>query len=209
MKITFNLISKEETHGGIQMRHIVCMSTFVALLCGAANIFHVHIVGGNSSCRHWRKFLLARIKSSLFRSGGTRPGARGGGTPGRCCRRIQPGTRRRLIQPPCRHLEPREDAIDRRLMRRDAQPLSQFVAMILKITKMTRKRRTIFPLIVHIAPPNGILPMDRDGVEIMTIRCQDNAIITIKTVRLLRPAPKLRLLVNLQKLDDKKHKTFF
>ena len=95
MKITFNLISKEETHGGIQMRHIVCMSTFVALLCGAANIFHVHIVGGNSSCRHWRKFLLARIKSSLFRSGGTRTGARGGGTPGRCCRRIQPGTRRR------------------------------------------------------------------------------------------------------------------
>jgi hypothetical protein len=51
--------------------------------------------------------------------------------------------------------------------------------------------------------------MDRDGVEIMTIRCQDNVIITIKTVRLLRPAPKLRLLVNLQKLDDKKPQNIF
>jgi hypothetical protein len=38
------------------MRHFVGLSPFVALLGGTAHLFHVHVVGGNSSCRHGRQF---------------------------------------------------------------------------------------------------------------------------------------------------------
>lgn len=54
------------------MRYLFRLPPSLALLCRTTDILHVQLVGGNSGCRHRRKFLLTRIQSQIFGTSGTR-----------------------------------------------------------------------------------------------------------------------------------------